>query len=67
MELRKLTSSSAWEELGRAGQDYIDVYTQTAYDCYRRREQYQRRKSRHRSTNVDVASCTERSRATFVY
>jgi hypothetical protein len=41
MELRKLTSSSVWEELGRAGQDYIDVYTQTAYDCYRRREQYQ--------------------------
>jgi hypothetical protein len=33
---RKATSSSAWEELGRAGfQDYIDVYTQTAYDCYR--------------------------------
>jgi hypothetical protein len=29
-------SSSVWEELGRAGfQDYIDVYTQTAYDCYR--------------------------------
>jgi hypothetical protein len=32
----KATSSSVWEELGRAGfQDYIDVYTQTAYDCYR--------------------------------
>jgi hypothetical protein len=65
---RKATSSSAWEELGRAGfQDYIDVYTQTAYDCYRVVNSISRKSRHHRSTNVDVAPCTERSRATFVY
>jgi hypothetical protein len=40
-ELTGRLQAPAWEELGRAGfQDYIDVYTQTAYDCYRV-EQYQ--------------------------
>jgi hypothetical protein len=28
-------TSGVWEELGRRFPDYIDVYTQTAYDCYR--------------------------------